>query len=442
MRRIGIPRISLHDLLATAGPVVLLVIAGFWIAYQFVEPAPPRRVVISTGSPGGAYHAFAERYRGILARNDIRLEIRPSSGSIENLQRLKSDDSGVDIAFVQAGIAQEGEDSELVSLGNLYYEPVWVFYRDGQTLDRLSQLKGKRVAVGGEGSGTQLLALQLLIASGFETDEPGFVTLGGDAAESALEKGEVDAVFFIAAPEATTIQRLLRIPGVKLMNFAQADAYTKRLPFLSVVKLPEGGIDLVRNIPPHDTLLVAPTAHLVARYDLHPALASLLAQVLLEVHGKPGLFSRAGEFPTFRDNDFPHSDVAQRNFKSGPPFLQRYLPFWVAVFVDRLVVMLIPLFALLIPASKIVPALYAWRIRSRIYHGYGELKYLENDIRQHFDADKIGEYMEKLDRIEEKANVRPIPLSFTSELYALREHINLVRGALVRQQAKMRERSA
>ena len=436
MRRLGIPKISLRDLLATAGPAALLVVAGFWLAYQFVEPAPPKHLLISSGAPDGAYHAFAERYRDILARNGIRLEIRASSGSIENMSRLKDEASGVDIAFVQAGIAQEDEDSELVSLGNVYYEPVWVFYRGGRTLDRLTQLKGKRVAVGGENSGTQLLALQLLIASGFEPDEPGLVTLGGEAAEAALQKGEVDAVFFIAAPEAAAIQRLLRIADIRLMNFAQAEAYTRRLPYLSVVKLPEGSADLVRNLPPSDTLLVAPTAHLVARTSLHPALASLLAQALVEVHGKPGLFNRSGEFPAFRDSDFPHSDVAQRYYKSGPPFLRRYLPFWVAVLADRLIVMLIPLFALLIPAARFAPTLYAWRIRSRIYRSYGELKYLEQDIQKNFNAEKTGEYMEKLDRIEAQANVRPIPLAFTSELYSLREHINLVRDTLLRRQAK------
>lgn len=441
MRRFSISRISLRDLIATAGPAVFLVVAGFWIAYQFVEPAPPRHLVISAGPPSGAYQGFAERYRDILARNGIRLEIRSSSGSIENLGLLKNEDSGVDIAFIQAGIAQEDQDSELVSLGNVYYEPVWVFYRGGQVLDRLTQLQGKRVAVGGESSGTQLLALQLLIASGFETDSPGLVTVGGDVAEKALEKREVDAVFFIAAPEAPAVQRLLRIPGVKLMDFARAEAYTRRLHYLSVVTLPGGGVDLVKDIPARDTRLVAPTAHLVARDSLHPALASLLAQALTEVHGKPGLFSRAGEFPSFRDNDFPHSEQAQRYYKSGAPFLQRYLPFWLAVFADRIIVMLIPLIALFIPASRVVPALYAWRIRSRLYRCYGELKYLEHDIRQHFTPEKVDEYMESLDRVEEHANARPIPLSFTNELYFLREHINLVRDALARQKAKAAQKA-
>ncbi len=435
MRRLPIARISFRDLAATAGPALLLVLVGFWIAYQFVDPAPPRRVAITTGAANGAYHVFAERYRRVLDRYGIRLDIRESSGSIENLGRLKDDGAGVDIGFVQAGIAQEGQDSELVSLGNVYFEPVWVFYRSTAVLDRLTQLHGRRVAIGGEGSGTQLLALQLLLASGFETDSAGLVTLDGEAAEAALKSGTLDAVFYIAAPEAPVVQRLLRMPGVRLMSFVQAEAYARRMPFLSVVTLPRGGVDLVADIPARDTTLVAPTAHVVARADLHPALVSLLAQVLSEVHGKAGLFGRAGEFPSFRDQDFPHSGDAARYYKSGAPFLQRYLPFWLAVFLERIVVMLIPVVALLIPASRIVPAVYSWRIRSRIYRWYGELKFLEHEIREHFSAERVGEFMERLDRVEDNANARPVPLAFTNELYILREHINLVRGALARMQA-------
>jgi hypothetical protein len=432
MRRITVSSLSLRDLAVTAGPALLLVVAGFWIAYQFVEPAPPRHLVISTGLPDGAYHGFAKRYAEILARSGIELRIRQSGGSIDNLGRLKDEDSGVDAAFVQAGIAQEDHDSELVSLGNVCYEPAWVFYRGSQVVDRLAQLKGKRIAIGGEASGTQLLSLQLLLASGFETDTAGLRAVGGEAAETALKDGEVDAVLFVAAAEAEGVQRLLRRPGVRLMNFAQAEAYTRRLPFLSVVTLPRGGVDLVTDNPQRDSMLLAPTAHLVVRRSRQPALASLLAQALAEVHGKPGQLHRAGEFPSFRDQDFPHSAEAARYYKSGPPFLQRYLPFWAAIFVDRLVVMLIPLIALLIPASRIVPTLYSWRIRSRIYRWYGELKYLERDIHQHFSAERVAEFMERLDRIEEQANARQTPLAFTNEVYILREHVNLVRGALAR----------
>ncbi len=435
MRRFNLAKISLRDLLLVGLPVLLLVVIGFWIASRFVQPGPPRHVVISTGAASGAYHAFAERYRDILAKNGITLELRSSLGSVENIGRLKSDDAGVDIAFVQAGVTQEDEDSELMSLGNVYYEPVWVFYRGAQTLDRLTQFRGKRIAIGGEGSGTQLLVLQLLIASGFATDDKNLLALSGDASLVALKKGEVDAVFFISAPEAPVIQQLLQVPDAKLMSFTQAEAYARRIPSLSVVTLPEGGIDLVKNIPPHDTLLVAPTAHLVARANLHPALVSLLAQVLKEVHGRPSLFAKSGEFPAFRDHDFPVSEDAERYYKSGPPFLQRYLPFWIAVFVDRAFVLLIPLIAILIPALRFMPALYAWRIRSRIFRLYGELKFLENEIRRDYSPETAPDFAKRLDAIEEKANARPIPLSYTNELYELRSHINLVREVLARQVA-------
>ncbi len=439
MKRFNLSKISLHDLLVVGLPLILLVALGFWMASRFVQPGPPHHVVISTGAAGGAYHVFAERYRDILAKNGITLELRPSSGSIENVGRLKSDDSDVDIAFVQAGVVHEDEDSELISLGNIYYEPVWVFYSGTPTMDRLTQFRGKRIATGGESSGTQLLALQLLIASGFTTDDPNLLTLSGDAALAALQKGDVNAVFFIAAPEAPAIQQLLQVPGIKLMSFTQAEAYARRVPALSVVTLPEGGVDLVNNIPAHDTLLIAPTAHLVARAKLHPALITLLAKVLKEVHGGPGLFGKNGEFPAFRDQDFPVSADAERYYKSGPPFLQRYLPFWLAVFVDRAFVMVIPLIVLLIPALRYMPTLYAWRIRSRIFRLYGELKFLESEIRRQHTREAALDLAKRLDAIEELANARPIPLSYTGELYELRTHINLVRGVLARATTEQRD---
>jgi len=441
MRRFNLTKVSLRDLLVVGLPTLLLIVVGFWAASRFIKPGPPQNVVITTGVANGAYTVFAERYKEVLARNGIKLEIRTSQGSIENVQRLKDGTSGVDIGFIQAGILQEDEESELMSLGNVYYEPVWVFYRAskvGKEVNRLTQLKGKRIAIGGESSGTQLLALQLLLASGFQTDDPNLVTMSGEAAESALEKGEVDVVFFISAPEALVIDRLMRVSDVKLMNFSQADAYSRRMPFLSLVTLPEGAMDMVKNLPSEGTTLVAPTAHLVARNDLHPALVSLLAQALQEVHGPAGLFAKSGEFPAFRDHDFPQSTDAQYFYKNGQSFLQRYLPFWIAVFVERALVLLIPLIALLIPAARLLPTLYEWRIRSRIFRLYGELKELENDIRAEFSPAREPEFLQRLSEIEDKANGRPIPLSHTNELYFLREHINLVREVLVRQVGKLR----
>lgn len=423
--------LSFRDLLATAWPIVLIVLAGFVFAYQFVEPAPPRRLIMSSGPESGAYHAFAQRYATLLARNGITLEIRSSHGSLENVERLLKGEA--DVAFVQGGVLPADSEmarSELRSLGSMYYEPVWVFHR-GRPLQRLHELAGRRIAVGAEGSGVRGLALQLLEANEIPFDDKLVPLAGLDAAE-ALQQGWVDAAFIIAAPEAPVVQVLLRSPGVRLMHFVQADAYTRRFPFLTQVTLPRGAVDLVRDTPPRNTALLAATANLVVREETHPALVSLLLQAAGEVHGKSGFFQRTGQFPAYLDTSFELSPDAARHYKSGPPFLQRFLPFWVAVFVDRAFVMLLPLIALLVPLLKVAPAIYTWRVRARVFRLYGELKFLENEIRQHYDSARHAEYFERLDRIEEAASNRNVPLAFTDLVYTLREHIHLVRKQLIR----------
>jgi len=432
--------ISLRDLLATAWPIVLITAIGFAVAYQFVEPAPPSHLTITTGDESGAYYAFAKRYAALLARKGITLEVKSSVGSYENLDRVRKGEA--DVAFVQGGIAAPAagdDDRELSSLGSVYYEPVWVFYRGAQTIDRLHQLAGKRIAVGAEGSGIRGLALQLLEANDIPTDGKHLLPIAGLNAAEELQQGRIDAAFIIAAPEAPVVQVLLRSPGVRLMSFSQAEAYTRRFAFLSKVVLPKGVVDLVRDNPPRNTVLLATTANLIVNDELHPALASLLLQAMGEVHGKSGFFQQAGEFPAYKDHSFELSPDAARHYKSGPPFLQRYLPFWIAVLVERLFVLLLPLFALLLPLLRVAPAIYSWRVRSKIFRCYGELKFLENDLRQHYEAARRQEYLDRLDRIEEEANTRNIPLAFSDLLYTLREHINLVRRNLRNLEAAHKE---
>ena len=441
MARLKAGLLSLRDLFATAWWIFLIVGIGFVVAYQFVEPAPPTRIVITTGSESGAYYHFAQRYATILARNGVKLEVQTSAGSLENLERLERDEA--QIGFVQGGVIEQpplSEDPEeegdgaLRSLGSVFYEPVWVFYRGDHRYDRLTDLKGRRIAIGQEGSGVRQLAQQLLAANEIRPGNHLVPSSGLKAAEE-LQQGRIDAVFIIAAENAPVVQVLLRSPGIKVMSFAQADAYQRRFPFLSKLVLPRGVADLVRDYPPEDIVLLAPTANLIVRKDLHPALQSLLLQAASEVHGRAGFFQRAGEFPAFKDRMVPLSPEAARYFKSGPPFLQRYLPFWLAVLIDRLIVMLIPIFALMIPLFKIAPALYSWRVRSKVFRCYGELKFLEDDLRNHFDPARQADYRKRIDAIDEEASLLHVPLAFTDLVYTLREHINLVRRILDKQEA-------
>jgi TRAP transporter TAXI family solute receptor len=435
MKRLQARLVALRYLLATAWPIVLITAIGLAVAYQFVEPEPPRRISISTGSENGAYYAYAQRYAALLAGKGITLEIRTSAGSHQNLERIENGE--VDVAFVQGGIALRAPDDDeeagpLRSLGSVSYEPVWVFYRGAQRVDKLHQLDGRRIAVGEEGSGIRGLALQLLEANEIPANSPNLLPLAGLNAAEALQQDQIEAAFIVAAQEAPVVQVMLRSPGLRVVSLSQADAYLRRFPFLSKIVLPRGVVDLVRDVPPRDTVLLATTANVIVREDLHPAVAGLLLQVMTEVNGKGGFFQRAGEFPAYKDQSFPLSSDAARYYKSGPPFLQRYLPFWMAVLVERLLVMILPLLMLSLPLLKFAPALYSWRVRSKIVRCYGDLKFLENDLRRHYEPARRQEYVQQLDRIENDASTLNIPLAFSDLLYTLREHINLVREELRR----------
>lgn len=423
--------ISLRDMLLAWWPALLVVAAGFAAASMFVQPAPPDRIVMAAGAEDGAYYYYAGRYADIFDQYGIKLEVRTTSGSVENFSMLATEDSEIDVAFIQGGIASAEEGPDLESLGSMYYEPVWVFTR-GKAIERLTQLKGKRLAIGPEGSGTRRIARQLLRANGIEEPKTRGHELAGDAAAKALREGKIDAVILIASSRSKAVRDLLHANDVKLANLSQAEAYTRHFPQLSVVVLPRGAIDLLRDIPPHDVRLVATTANLVVRDDLHPVIVNLLALAAKEVHSEPGLLNAKDKFPATKDVDFPMNVDAERYFKTGPPFLQRYLPFWAAHFVDRMIVFLVPLIALVLPLARVLPALYQWRIRSRIYRNYGELKFLEAEVAQAADPGKSGEYYARLDRIEDRVNLMRIPLANHEQLYTLRGHIDLVRARIAK----------
>jgi len=436
-------QLSLRDMIAVLLPALLVIGGVLWAAHYFVKPAPPKSLTISSGADGGAYHGFAMQYREILARDGVDLIVKSSAGAVENLERLRDPDSGVDVALVQSGLLGEEPADGLVSLGSLFYEPVWLFYREDpglpaadrdidRRIDRLTELRGRRIAIGNDGSGTRRLALQLLSGSGISGKNARLLSVGGDEAIKAFLGGRADAIFVIAAPEAENVKRMLTSPGVRLMTFVQAEAYTRIYPTLTRVVLPRGALSIERDLPREDYQLVAPTATLVAREDLHPALVSLLLGAATEVHGRSGLLQKAGEFPSAREQDFPVAPAAQRYFKSGPPFLQRYLPFWLAVLADRLIILIIPLIAIAIPLMRIMPGLYTWRIRSRIFKLYGELRLLDDEVRTNHNAAQHATHLERLAHIEDEANRRRIPLAYAGELYDLREHINLVRRELER----------
>jgi TRAP transporter TAXI family solute receptor len=421
---------SFRDLVATAGPTIFLIAALCALAYFIVDPAPPRHVTLATGQENSAYEEFGKKYAAALAKDGIKVTMKRSLGSQENLQLLN--EGKVDVAFVQSGSTNEAEAHRkgLVSLGSLFSEPVWLFMREPVAVTELSHLKGLKINLGPEGTGIPKLFRQVLSLNGVEPADLTIGALENTPATVELLEGRIDGLVFSSGPDALLVQMLLQTPGIKLFNFDQAEAYSRRLPFLSHVVLPRGIVDLGRDLPPQDYHLIAPTATLVARANLHPALLELFVQAAADIHSGAGWFQQHGQFPSARYTEIPVAREAAKFYKDGPPLLQRYMPFWVANLFDRLWVVVVALAALLIPFTKVVPPLYVWRIKSRVYRWYGQLRSVEQALDEAEGDNRgrvCGELLKRLDDIEERVNRMSIPLAFADSLYGLRSHINFVR---------------
>jgi TRAP-type uncharacterized transport system substrate-binding protein len=423
---------SLRIALAAIGPFVLLAAALLALAYWILDPTPPRRVTLATGVAQGAYAEFGQRYAQRLKKHGITVELRNTAGAADNLALLRDPVSGVDIAFVQGGAGDAPEEEPLRSLGSMFQEPVWLFYRAESArrllkqphLDRLVQLTGWRLNIGAPGSGTPVLARRLLEANRIDAAA---ITLAEQPVTPAvveLLEGRIDAVMLASAPESLIVQMLLQTPGIELFDFAQAEAYTRRFGFLSAVTLPRGVVDLAQDKPSADVHMVAPTATLVARESLHPALTQLFVQAAREVHGESGWFQRKGEFPNARDGERALAPEAERFYRSGVPWLQRYLPFWMANLVDRMWLAFLSIVAVLLPLSRILPPLIEMRIRSRVFRWYAQLRAIESS------AEPPAALVTQLDEIESRVDTVQVPLSYADELYALKSHIQLVRRRL------------
>lgn len=410
----------------------VVVVAGFIAAFQFVKPSPPKSITIATGSQSGAYYAYAQRYKALLAEQGIDLTIVSTAGSIDNIERLQADE--VDLAFVQSGTGQEyKQNSDLVSLGSVYYEPLWLFMTADKNLTTASDLIGKRIAIGAEGSGTRALAQVVLTNNGITSDNSQLLDSSSDEAAQALITGDVDYVFLVSSVESPLAQQLLSEASLVPFDFERAKAYTRRYRFLSATELPQGVIDFQRDLPSTNVDLLSAAATIVAKDDVHPALVALLMQIFEQVHGDGGILEEPGQFPSEHYVDFPLDDSAQRYFDYGPPLLQRYLPFWIAVLVNQLKVFLIPLIALMFPLARVLPILYRWRIRSRIYRWYRDLREMETEANQeNLPSGQRQLLLEKLQKMHNHLMEESIPLSYHDELYHLRLHIEFVRDNLRR----------
>jgi TRAP transporter TAXI family solute receptor len=430
--------LSLREMLNSAGPFVLLTIALLALTYWWLDPTPPKQVTLATGPAQSAYDEFGKRYAKAMASYGIEVQLLPSEGSSQNLEWLAA--GKADLGFVQGGTsARAVNDLEgLTSLGSLFVEPVWLFYRSDAakkvtkdaTLNSLTQLKGLRVNVGTAGSGVPSLMGKLFEINRIDDGTISLSKLEQTPATVAFLNGELDALVFASAPESPMVQMLLQTPGVKLMDFAQSEAYSRRLTFLTPVTLPRGVVDLASDVPAQDVRLVAPTTTLIARDGVHPAVLQLFSQASLGFHSQAGWFSRAHEFPNTANAEFPLSKEAERTIRNGVPLMQRYLPFSYANLMERMWLALGIIIAVLLPLSRIVPPLYEFRIRSRVFRWYGQLREIED--RAGSSVESAQELADELNRLETRVGKITVPLSYADELYALRNHIELVRQKLLR----------
>ena len=421
---------SIKDITITFGPAVALLALAIFVAVKFVNPAPPRRLVMSTGDLEGDYHAFGLRYQAELKKDGIDLVLRPSRGAAENLDRLMDEDSDVEVALVQDGLGTAKEADDLESLGSLYYEPLWMFYRGKTEITHFSELKGKRIAIGAVGDGIHDLVKSLLRDTGVDEHDATFVSLGWDDSAHALERGDVDAAFYLATAEDPFIDALVNNRDLRLMSVDQSEAISRQFPYLHHLTVPHGLINLKDNLPAQDTHVLAPTVTLLVRDSIHPALTYLLLQAAAKIHGDAGLLERKGEFPIDKDFIFPLSEEAKHYYKSGTPFWQRYMPFWLATIVDRFLVVIIPLTVLVLPLLRTVPRIYDWRIRTKISKCYGELKFLELQVKNVTDQNPVGHQLKELDKVEDRVNAMKVPLKYAEHIYSLRGHIQFVRERL------------
>jgi TRAP transporter TAXI family solute receptor len=409
----------------TAAAVAGVSIVSLLLIY-FI-PTPPSKVTMGTAFKGSSFAYFGRQYREIFARSNIELELRETAGSVENVKLLQDPKSGVQIALVLGGTSNGKHAPGLLSLGTVYNNPYWIFYSSNETLEQLSQLIGKRIAVGPEGSGTRAAAEQILGKAGVNSQSATFLSLGGSDAVEAMNGGKVDAVWIFGAPDSTAVRSFLHNPNVRIMGFQTAEAFTRIFPELANLVLPQGVIDIYRNIPPNDVRLIGSTSKVLVRSDLHPEIVQLLLQTMVEVHSGANIFQRAGEFPNGTDVEYPVAPAAIDFYKNGPSFMQRHLPLWLSVHAQRAIAVLVTAIALSLPMFRFLPMAYNWLTRRRLFYWYAQLKKLEAS----FDASPVEQHLAEtqaeIERIEEAVSHIRFPLTFSDQLYNLRSHIDIVR---------------
>ena len=415
------------DFARTRTGIALVAVTGgllLWALVAALRPLPSRDIAMATGAAGSEYARVGELYRAILARDGVRLRLVPTNGAVDNVRLLKDRASGVEVGFVQGGATEESDQRYLFSLGTLFYEEMWVFCRCPERSVPLKEWAGWRVSIGPKGSATHPLALKLLALNGLDAGRLHLFEYPPEAAARALLDKQLDAAVILTGWESPVVQRLLHVPEVTALGFPRADAYVALDPDLSKVVLPMGIADFGANRPAQDTPLIASKASLAVRRDVHPALQFLLLRAATEVHSRPGAFQRAGEFPAAEGIDLNLSEEAREFYRSGPTFLERSLPFWLAEFMQRLLILILPIAGIIYPLWSLAPKVYYWLMRRRLSPMYRELRLIERGLRTSApDPEKQKRLISRLEELERRARDLPMPGLLSESTYNLWAYI-------------------
>jgi TRAP transporter TAXI family solute receptor len=409
---------------------IVAIILVLFLATRHFNPAPPNHITLAIGDEQTGMSSSLKHYQQILKADGVKLDIKSTSGPFENLELLEQEGGNVSAAFVQDGLGSFDQSPDIESLGSLYYEPIWVFYRSKTNYNYLSQLVGDKISVGKSGHGTQVLVERLLKLSGLDPNEADLINMNSLEAAEALKKGKIDVAILMLPAGSPIVHDLATAKNIKLMDVSQSEAISRKDAAFHHLIVPRGALDLESDSPNQDINLVASTTTLLVRDKLHPALAYLLLKAATEVHNPAGIFEKKGEFPNAKDDSFSLSKDAVQFYKSGGTFWQRYLPYWLAALFDRFILLVIPVVAFVLPAFRTLPKLYFWRLRTKIYQRYGELKFLEMQIKAESTPEEKEHYLKQIQQIEDRVDKMKMPKNLSEYVYSLKGHIQLIRDRI------------
>ena len=408
---------------------VILVIA-LWVA----DPAPPRHVWMATGPAGSSNEVLGKKYAAYFAARGITLHLVATEGSVENGHRLQDPQDKVMAGFVMAG-AVAPHAKGIQTLGSINYQPLWCFYRSATPLSMLQRehlILDSRVNIGTLQSGTHLLTEKFLELNGFDGDRSQFKQYPDEQAVEMLRAGKLDSMCIVDAYESPNVQKLLKIPDFQLSEFERAEAYARLVPAIERVSIPEGALNLITNRPDKPSELIATTTEILIDERLHPAIQTLFLMAARDINGRESFFSNEGQFPAFMDSTQHRSKEAEIFYEKGTPLLMEVLPFWLAEFIRRLVVTLLPFFAVAYPVIRSMPNYHKNRVRGKINRMYGALKFFEQSLVSAYDPGQKMAYLAQLDAMERDALGMKVPKSVASDYYTLRSSIDFVRNCVLR----------